>query len=78
MPARELSVSVRTLHRVFAAAGESVGAYIRRRLEQARLRLLAAPRGRLSVSELAAYWQFADSSHVIRAFKQQYGRTPAQ
>ncbi|MCC5036496.1 helix-turn-helix domain-containing protein [Streptomyces sp. WAC 00631] len=57
MLARELSIPVRTLHRVFAAAGESVGAYIRRRrLEQARLRLLAAPRGRLSVSELAAYW----------------------
>ncbi len=78
MPARELSISVGTPHRVFAAAGESVGACFRRRLEQARLRLLAAPRGRLSVSELAAHWQFADSSHFIRAFEQQYGRTPAQ
>ncbi|MFC4608362.1 AraC family transcriptional regulator [Streptomyces maoxianensis] len=34
--------------------------------------------GRPSVSELAAHWQFADSSHSIRAFKTQYGQTPAE
>ncbi|KAK1185508.1 helix-turn-helix domain-containing protein [Streptomyces sp. NBS 14/10] len=76
--ARELKVSVRTLHRAFAEAEESVTAYIRRRrLEQARLEL-AAPAGRPSVSELAAHWHFADSSHFIRAFKKEYGRTPAE
>jgi AraC-like DNA-binding protein len=76
MLARELNVSVRSLQRAFAAAGESVTAYIRqRRLEEARL-ALTAPSGRLSVSELAAHWQFADSSHFIRAFKKHYGRTP--
>jgi AraC-like DNA-binding protein len=53
-----------------------VTAYIRqRRLEEARL-ALTAPSGRLSVSDLAAHWQFADSSHFIRAFKKLYGRTP--
>lgn len=53
-------------------------AYIRqRRLEEARL-ALTAPSGRLSVSELAAHWQFADSSHFIRAFKKHYGRTPTE
>jgi AraC-like DNA-binding protein len=48
--ARELSVSVRTLHRAFTADGESVGGYIRRRrLERARLALLARPAaGRMS------------------------------
>ncbi|GCB47292.1 helix-turn-helix domain-containing protein [Streptomyces sp. NL15-2K] len=76
MLARQLNVSVRTLQRAFAATGESVGAYIRqRRLEEARL-ALTAPSRRLSVSELAAHWHFADSSHFIRAFKKQYGRTP--
>ncbi|PAZ16220.1 AraC family transcriptional regulator [Streptomyces sp. SA15] len=76
MLARQLNGSVRTLQRAFAATGESVGAYIRqRRLEEARL-ALTAPSGRLSVSELAAHWHFADSSHFIRAFKKQYGRTP--
>jgi len=76
--ARELNVSVRTLHRAFAAAGEPVAAYIRRRrLEEARLEL-AAPLRQLTVSEVAARWQFADHSHFIRAFTKQYGETPAQ
>lgn len=78
MLARELNVSLRTLQRAFAATGESVNAYVRdRRLEQARLALAARP-GSLTVSELAAYWQFADSSHFIRAFKKRYGQTPAE
>ena len=52
--------------------------YIRdRRLEQARLVLIAGP-GRPSVSELAAHWQFADSSHFIRAFRKRYGQTPTE
>jgi AraC family transcriptional regulator, positive regulator of tynA and feaB len=77
--ARDLNVSVRTLQRAFTAAGESVVSYIRsRRLEEARLALTALPAGRLSVSELAAHWQFADSSHFIRAFKKHYGRTPTE
>jgi AraC family transcriptional regulator, positive regulator of tynA and feaB len=78
MLAREFNVSVRTLQRAFAAPGESVTAYIRhRRLEEARL-ALTPPFGRLSVSELAAHWQFADSGHFIRAFKKHYGQTPTE
>jgi len=76
--ARELNVSVRTLHRAFATVGESAAAYVRRRrLDQARLEL-AAPSGRPGVSEVAARWHFVDSSHFTRAFKKQYGETPAQ
>ncbi|MEJ8651949.1 helix-turn-helix domain-containing protein [Streptomyces sp. MS1.AVA.3] len=64
--------------RAFAAAEETVAGYIRRRgLEQARLEQLT-PAGRPNVAELSAHWQFADSSHFIRAFKSQYGQTPAQ
>ncbi|MEV6575684.1 helix-turn-helix domain-containing protein [Streptomyces sp. NPDC051577] len=78
MLARELNVSVRTLHRAFAAVGEQVTTYIRhRRLHEARL-ALAAPSGRLSITELAAHWQFADGSHFTRAFKKQYGQTPTE
>lgn len=78
MLARELNVSVRTLHRAFTTVEESVAGYIRlRRLEQARAELLT-PAGRPSVAELAAHWQFADSSHFIRAFKIQYGHTPTE
>ncbi|MDQ0779633.1 AraC family transcriptional activator of tynA and feaB [Streptomyces aurantiacus] len=76
MLARELKVSVRTLNRAFASIDDSITAYIRqKRLEQARL-ALTTPVPRLSVSELAAHFQFADSSHFIRAFKKQYGQTP--
>ncbi|MGI5460811.1 helix-turn-helix domain-containing protein [Streptomyces sp. CA-249302] len=76
--ARELNVSVRTLHRAFAATEETVAGYIRRsRLERARLELLNSPLPP-SISELAAHGQFADSSHFIRAFKSQYGETPAE
>jgi len=32
----------------------------------------------MALSELAARWQFADTSHFIRAFKRQYGQTPAK
>ncbi|MFI1485485.1 helix-turn-helix domain-containing protein [Streptomyces sp. NPDC020747] len=46
-------------------------------MEEARL-ALTTPSGRLSVSELAAHWQFADSRHFIRAFRKRYGRTPAE
>ena len=76
MLARELNVSVRTLQRAFAACGESVTAHIReRRLESARRALSAA---RLTVSEIAAHWQFADSSHFSRAFKRRYGLAPTE
>ncbi|MFJ4795114.1 helix-turn-helix domain-containing protein [Kitasatospora purpeofusca] len=76
--ARELNVSVRTLHRAFAAVGEQVTAYIRhRRLHEARL-ALDEPSGRPSVTEIAAHWQFADGSHFTRAFKKRYGRTPTE
>ncbi|MFC0112413.1 helix-turn-helix domain-containing protein [Kibdelosporangium aridum] len=72
--ARELNVSVRTLHRAFAATGQPVMGYIRhKRLEYARQELAVR-----SVSEVAAHWQFADSSHFIRAFKKEYGQTPTE
>lgn len=78
MLAHELRVSIRTLQRAFADAGEPVSAYVRRRrLEEARRALLpvagAAPAG---VSAVAARFQFSDTSHFIRAFKKHYGVTP--
>lgn len=76
--ARDLHVSVRTLHRSFAAAGEPVAAYIRRsRLERARAEL-GVPARRHDISAVAARWCFSDSSHFTRAFRTQYGETPGQ
>lgn len=76
--ADELHVSVRTLHRAFADTGESVGAYIRRRRLECARHELAVSWPRLSVSELAARYQFADGSHFIRLFKKQYGYPPSR
>lgn len=74
--ARHLNVSVRTLHRAFATCDESFTAYVRRRrLDHARADLAT---GRATVSEVAARWQFSDSSHLIRAFKSRYGQTPTE
>ncbi|KOG86704.1 helix-turn-helix transcriptional regulator [Streptomyces varsoviensis] len=74
--AAALNVSVRTLYRAFGqGAGPSVMGYVReRRLERARAELAST---RLTVSEIAARWHFADSSHFIKAYKKRFAETPA-
>lgn len=48
--------------------------YLRgRRLEGARTDLKATS---LTVSEIAARWHFADSSHFVKAYKKRFGETP--
>jgi AraC-like DNA-binding protein len=76
--ARELHVSVRTLQRAFAETGEPITAYVRRRRLECAREELARLGPQLSVSELAARYQFADSSHFIRLFKKEYGHPPAR
>jgi AraC-like DNA-binding protein len=73
--ARALHVSVRTLYRVFAQGDtSSVMAYVReRRLERARAELAST---RLTVSEVAARWHFADGGHLTKAYKRHFGETP--
>jgi AraC family transcriptional regulator, positive regulator of tynA and feaB len=76
MLARELDISVRTLHRALAPTDEFVTAHIRhQRLEQAHLPL-TGPVARPGVSELARFWQFADAGHFVRAFKSSTARHP--
>jgi AraC family transcriptional regulator, positive regulator of tynA and feaB len=78
MLARELHVSVRSLHRTFAGEGESVMTYVRRqRLDQA-LRELSNPDARPTLTEVAARWGFSDSSHLIRACRREYDQTPME
>jgi AraC-like DNA-binding protein len=73
--AKILHVSGRTLRRAFSGEGSSVMAHVRsRRLENARRELLSTS---WTVSELAARWHFADSSHFIKAYKNRFGETPA-
>lgn len=77
--ALELGVSVRTLHRCFAAADASFAATLRRlRLEQARA-WLAQPRwARVGVGEIGRRCGFSDASHFTREFQQAFGQTPAR
>nr|WP_239092328.1 helix-turn-helix transcriptional regulator [Streptomyces sp. SID14478] len=74
--AAALNVSVRTLYRAFGQEGaSSVMGHVReRRLERARAELLST---RLTVSEIAARWHFADSSHFIKAYKKRFAETPS-
>ncbi|MGW2175316.1 helix-turn-helix domain-containing protein [Streptomyces sp. NPDC001705] len=75
--AAALNVSVRTLYRAFGqGVTSSVMGYVReRRLERARAELSST---RLTVSEIAARWHFADSSHFVKAYKKRYAETPTE
>ncbi|MFN3770765.1 MAG: transcriptional regulator FeaR [Ectopseudomonas guguanensis] len=74
--AREINVSVRTLHRLFAQAGTSLSRYvIDRRLERCAISL-AESRDNRPISLIADRAGFADISHFSRAFKQKYGVSP--
>lgn len=66
--ARALNVSVRTLHRAFAD-GQTVMAYVRRRRLEGARRELDCPGSPYTVADVAARWQFADSSHFRRAHR---------
>jgi AraC-like DNA-binding protein len=76
--AKGLGVSLRTLHRAFAESDESVMAYVRRRrLDHARIEMTTQDSS-VTITYLAARWQFADAAHFSRAFRQRFGLTPTQ
>jgi AraC-like DNA-binding protein len=76
--AKDLGVSLRTLHRAFAESDESVMAYVRRRrLDHARIEMTTQDSS-VTITYLAARWQFADAAHFSRAFRQRFGLTPTQ
>jgi AraC-like DNA-binding protein len=77
--ARRLGVSVRWLHGLFAGYELSYAATVRRmRLEYA-LRTLRDPgHGHLRVIDIAAEAGFGNVTSFHRAFRREFGRTPAQ
>jgi AraC-like DNA-binding protein len=77
--ARRLGISVRGLHGLFAEKQRSYASTVRwLRLEQALRDLRDPARGHLRVIDVAADAGFADVTSFHRAFRREYGRTPAQ
>jgi|GEM_PF-230646 len=77
MVATALGVSLRHLHRVFAAGGCPLDRWIwRQRLERCRQDLVNLPRE--PVSQIAFRWGFSDAAHFSRAFRDQFSVTPTQ
>ena len=74
-----LGVSVRLLYSVFAGRRHSLAAEVRRRRLDATWRDLQDPaRAHLCVIDIAVAAGFPDVTSFHRAFRREYGRTPAQ
>lgn len=75
--ASAMGISVRHLHRLFSATGNTLGDYIRtRRLERCR-RDLANPRFReKTITEIAFFWGFSDAAHFSHSFRRQFAVSP--
>jgi AraC-like DNA-binding protein len=77
--ARRLGISVRRLHGLFAGGERSYAGTVRRlRLEQAFRDLRDPARGHLRVIDVASDAGFVNVASFHRAFRREYGRTPAQ
>ncbi|KPU99124.1 hypothetical protein APR50_28525 [Variovorax paradoxus] len=75
--ARELCISKRLVHRLFATQQTQYGTYLReRRLERAAEELANERLVQLSVTEIAFRNGFNDPSHFSRAFRDRFGATP--
>ena len=76
--ARRHHVSVRQLYTLFERIGTTPGAYVREQRLQAARALLSDPRYvRFEMSDVAAAVGIHDLSTFKRAFRRQYGTTPA-
>ncbi len=72
-------VSLRQLHRLFAAESTTVAAWIRqRRLERCRKDLADPALHATPVGVIAARYGLPDSAHFSRVFRQAYGMPPAE
>jgi AraC-like DNA-binding protein len=71
------SISVRTLHLLFADTGTTVSRSIRQRRLDICYRELSRARSGKTVTDVAFRWGFTDTAHFSRLFKQAYGVTPS-
>jgi AraC-like DNA-binding protein len=76
--ARRHHISVRHAYTLFERIGTTPGAYLReQRLLTARMMLSDPRHARLTISSIAAAVGFLDLTTFDRAFRRQYGTTPA-
>jgi AraC-like DNA-binding protein len=79
MAAVRFGISVRYLHKLFSATGESFSDYVlSRRLEQAKQDLRDPAYDRLSIAEIGYRSGFNDLSSFYRNFKTRFDATPRQ
>jgi AraC-like DNA-binding protein len=72
-------ISLRYLHRLFAAEGSSVSRWVKdRRLEGCRRDLADPALVRFSVAALAARWGLLDAAGFSRSFRSAYGLSPRE
>jgi AraC family transcriptional regulator, positive regulator of tynA and feaB len=72
--AAAVGISVRSLHRVFREADQTVGDFIRAARLAASHAMLADPgKAHLSIAEIACRAGFRSQAHFANAFKQRYG-----
>ncbi|HSX95373.1 MAG TPA: helix-turn-helix domain-containing protein [Hydrogenophaga sp.] len=77
--AQALGVSLRTLHRAFAAGGTSFADTLRGLRLRRAAELLVQPRlAGLSVAEIGRRCGYADASHFVREFQRRHALTPAR
>ena len=77
MVAASAGISVRHLHRIFAANGWTVAEWIReRRLERCRGDLANPRFSGSSITEIALRWGFNDSAHFSHCFHKEFGISP--
>jgi AraC-like DNA-binding protein len=75
--AASLHISVRTLHRSFAAANETFGGALTKARAHVALRMLASPLfNRLTTGEIGRRAGFPSASHFARVIRNRTGRTP--
>ena len=79
MIAATAGISVRHLHRLFAATGCTVAEWIReRRLERCRCDLADPLLSDSSITDIAFRWGFSDSAHFSHSFRKEFGVSPRQ
>jgi len=77
--ARSVNVSVRTLHRILAASGETFGTRLMDARAGAALRMLQSKAfASLTLADIAFRAGFLDSSHFARVCRARFGRSPTQ